>query len=173
MLGGEWKEKRMEVTFHGYSQWKQSPRIANESTVTNLNNALVMAAIGTGKVHLTRYFETMTGVTYSYSKIEGANSPFPFIPSLILLNGLSFHDSREDRRWEAALTGRLTSSQIRSLQTQERVAPYAIWDASGQVKLSREASLSARVENLADRKVELIRGYPLGRAFSLSLIGAI
>ena len=60
-------------------------------TVTNLNDAAILALSGTGKVHLNTILDVFNSVTFSQSRLFAASSEFPYVPALSDVLGVSVH----------------------------------------------------------------------------------
>jgi len=178
ILGGEWKGKKAEASLQGYTQLKQNARVsiynaASNLTVINLNDAYVLAATGTGTFHLTRHFDLFDSGTVSKSRLLVTGYEFPYIPTFLNIAGINLHEAREKRRWEWSTMTRISSSQVVNAVTGERVPGYLTLDTGLQFNLTDGLRLAGRVEDLLDRSYELIKGYPIGRTFSVMLAGEL
>jgi outer membrane receptor protein involved in Fe transport len=172
-IGFENQEKGRETSVQAYAQWKQDARVFNTATVTNMDQAYILALTGTHQVSLARFLDQTTSLSLSQSKILLNASEFPYVPGLLGLAGLNFHHPGDDRSWESTWVARFSSSQSMSASSSQLAAGYIVVDAGLQLHLNRHLSVTARMENIFDRSIEIFPGYPQGRVATFLLFGEI
>ena len=173
IFGGELKSERYSGSLQLYSQLRQNARVPFNATVSNLGNAFITALITQYQFKVSDQIDLFGGETLTSSRLILAGQPFPFMPTLIHLTGVSVHSRDLARGWNWTTNLRAFSSQLNDLSTNSRLPFYSMLDTSIQKRVWKEVYLTGRVENVLDRSIELIPGYPLGRSLSFMLSGAL
>ncbi len=172
-VGAERRGQKVEGNAQAYVQLKQNARVYTGATVNNLNDAFIFALTGTGVVHLMPQMEGTFSATASKSRLILTGYDFPYVPNFLGLAGINVHDSHEKRQWEWTAVARFSSSQVTSAVKGESLPGYFTLDTGFQFTGLPGLRLAVRVENLLDRTIERVRGYPMGRSVSVTLAGEI
>jgi outer membrane cobalamin receptor len=172
ILGEEFHRGIFDATFQAYLQTRQNAQVQTVSSgvysVTNQGTANIYSLLMQFAVHPQNWLDLSSETTYSHSHIDQTGGAFPYVPDWISLLGVSVHQLK----WSVRGIARFSTSALASTRG-DRVAGYGYFDLEARGKIMDRLELSGRVENLLDQAVELVRGYPLGRTFSLVAIGQL
>lgn len=172
ILGGEITEKTYEAGLQLYGQYRQAVRVPSGMTVTNMQDAYVAAIMPFGKVALSNFIDIYDTMTFSESYIQGAGSRFPYTPFYKNILGWSFHTSGK-RTLDWSTSFRVASDAIdRNWSGAISTLPgYGVVDSAVRWNFWSSMNLAFRMENIFDKTIEYVKGYPTGRAFSVMLSG--
>lgn len=96
-----------------------------------------------------------------------SGAEFPYLPGILNLSGVRYRPAGGGA--QASLFSRVSGPYGTTLLG-ERLPGYANIDIEIGSRMASRFDLLARLENLTDRRIELVQGYPLpGRTFALSL----
>lgn len=180
-LGAEIKSGPTEAKFSLYGQYRQNPRILQGLTITNLSDAYIVSFMGTGTLHLSDSLDVANSLTFTNSRLLATSNTFPYLPMVLDLLNINFHSKipllpwnpSKTYPWEINAILRASSSRSTATWNPEEISGYFIADLATQLRIEKSISIFIRAENIFDRPVELIQGYPIGRTFSLALAGEI
>lgn len=177
-FGGEFKSAVLETSLQTFFQLKENARVSTGKTVNNFKDAYVASLTGSALVHLTSTLDTFWSGTLTHSRILLTGTEFPYLPVFLSAAGVTLHTTPSAQpgssfylEWGTNL--RIASSQTTSVTPAPILPGYLTLDTEVSWTFSRGLSLSGRIENILDRPVELVLGYPVGLAFSLNLTGRI
>lgn len=173
ILGGEIKGKKLESSLQTYAQLKQNARVYTGNSVNNLNDAYVLALTGSTTLHLSNHLDGFYSGTVSKSRLIVTGYEFPYIPNFLNIIGMNLHEPRENRSWEWTTVVRISSSQVSHAFTGDRLPGYLTLDTGAQLNIASGLRVAGRIEDVFDRSFQLIQGYPLGRTFSVMMMGEI
>ncbi len=167
ILGAELKSDLWEGSIQAYAQLRQDARVSLGSTVTNLGEAYIAALTGTAQVKLSPNLNISNATTVSQSRLFATHSSFPYIPVWMNVASLRIHSRPAVMTWEWLISLRGEGSRGVGVLGVDSLASYAVVDLAASMRLW-QASIGIRCENVFDRNIELIQGYPLGRTLSMS-----
>lgn len=168
ILGGEVKSGRAAASVQAYAQYRQDARVPLGMTVTNLGDAAVVAVTGTGQFKVFKFLDISNSMTLSKSRLFATETQFPYVPVFLNVAGVTVHSRPTSVNWEWVTSFRLEGARVFNVSTGEQLPSYGVFDTGVSVRLW-QATVAARCENVLDRPIELIQGYPLGRVFSLAV----
>jgi hypothetical protein len=180
-LGFEAKSGPAEIKLSLYGQYRQNPRVLLGPTVTNLSDAYITGIVGTGAYRISNSLEITNTLTLTESRLLATSASFPYLPKVYDLLNLRFHSKIPLLPWDIAkkflweLNAVLRSSSSRSTATWKpgQIPGYFVSDLLTRLYLGKSTSLFIRAENIFDRPIELIQGYPISRTFSFALVSEI
>jgi outer membrane cobalamin receptor len=144
-----------------------------ETTLTNLGDAQVASLTHQAVWNLSSRVTLSHGLTLARSNLSTTDSALPLLPSLIDTLGIEGSLSSDPAPWRLHLAIRSQTSAESGMPGQPSPG-FALVSLDCQKRITHQIELAARVENLMDRHVEILQGYPLlGRTFSLLLSGQI
>ena len=177
IVGAELKKNPFQGSLQFYAQLRNNARVPFNSTVSNLGDASVMALMAQYQWKVSSQLDLWGAETLSQSRLFLTSQPFPYLPSFIHLTGLSVHSNKDPTDWSMTSSFRILTSQLTGLATssgkEEHLAGYFVVDMGIQKRIWNRLSLLGRIENILNRPVEAIKGYPLNRSFSMMLMGEL
>jgi hypothetical protein len=113
-------------------------------------------------------------VAWTSSRIDATGRPFARLAPLRFVGSVGFHPKGPEG-WEAGLRSR-GASRVEDDGTGSEVPGAVQWDLYGHLRVlggtqaGQGVGLAAELANLFDRRIEMVRHFPLpGRTFTLSL----
>lgn len=175
--GIELNSEFFKETLQAYAQWKNdaqiSSKVGNNFTKKNSGTAHVYALMNSLQWSATTYLDLFNQLTLSDSYVQASASSFSYLPRAATTLGIRFHDkyaSGDALRWGVTLSQRFASSAAVTSDS-DRVSGYGMTDLQGRYHLE-SLELTASVENLFNRDVEIQKGYPAaGRTFVAGIVG--
>ncbi len=172
-LGWENKSSEFEVVFEVYAQLRKNPKVFVGSTVTNLDDAKVFALTSHEKVRVLSLLDFTHHFTLTHSQYLSDNRAFPYTPLFADVLGVTLHSDSGPGAWEWSSGVRFATTRTFDPSKAAKLPSYWALDTSLRYELTKQISLSGRVENVFDRKIEIVEGYPIGRSASLLVVGQI
>lgn len=174
LIGGELQHKNLSFVLQSYCQVRQDARVLSQGTILNQGNATVFAINGMTHFKLSRYVRLEDSWTFARTRFLVTGLEFPFVPSFLNVFGMNVHSSGDSKRWSGFIASRFSTRAINDVfNHNNRTNKYGIFDVGLRVALFRRISFAGRIENLFDRRIELVRGYPIGRSLSFMLAGEL
>jgi outer membrane cobalamin receptor len=125
----------------------------------------------TAKVRVLDQLDLSHALTFVDSYVSSTQTDFPYLPRTVYRVSAESHAADRDSAWHLAADGRAASG-ANAGSPGILVGGYFALDLSGRLRLAREIELSARIDNVLDRGIEIVRDYPLpGRVYSVAAIG--
>lgn len=172
LLGSEWKPThKLKFQIESFFQYKSPVRVSLPSTLINLDEAWLASVSGYAQADLEHGLEFSLRPTLSASRVIGSAQSYPYLPVLANLVRLNYVPL-STRLLCLGIQHRVYSSQVRGVGTGEEVPGYGVIDLD--LKLSPFPSagrlqLNLAVDNLFDRNLEILKGYPTARTWSLGV----
>lgn len=177
-LGGEGRGEGWSTSLQGYVQLREDAQLTlGVPTPSNSGTARVLAVVHEAGVDLFDGLELTHALNLASSRVTATGRAFPYLPRATEVLGLRTHGPGADPLWEARAAARLASSV--TTPSGGQLGGYGFLDLSARGRLFGPGSgtfqsldLSGRLENVFDRPIEFIEGYPTpGRVFSVALTG--
>lgn len=175
-VGGEVNFNTFQGSLQFYTQWRKDARVLLGPTVTNLGDARVSAVLLQENFQLSPQINFFNSDTFTNSRLSVTKGAFPYLPALIHVTGVQFHSKKDPEKWSVSTNLRIFTSQLTqvvSSASNETLGGYGIIDMGAQAQVWKGIYFATRVENLFNRSVEVVRGYPLQRALSITLGGEL
>lgn len=173
VVGGEVRSKAFDISVQAYAQVREDARVVQGASVTNLNDARIQALTGKAVAYLSDSLDWSHSVTFSRSTVSATGFDFPYVSPWMGNSGFSLHSEKPHRSWEGVINLRFEGSRVFDVSTGDRLPAYGVIDLGFSFELTSQIFLSSRCENLLDRPIELIQGFPLGRTFSMMISGEL
>ncbi len=111
--------------------------------------------------------------TVTRSRVEEVSASFPLVPELSFRGTFGLEPLGGKTPWEILLLTQMAGARSTSLSASAGTLPgYALWDLQSRLSFGDRWVMSASIENLFDRPVELLAADPLpGRSVSFALTG--
>ena len=172
LSGVEWKHRRSEVSLQFYAQQRQDVRVFQDHSVTNLGNSYVLGILGSGQWPILKTTSLFHSMTLSRSEILRTRGSFPYVPSYLSVSGVRYRFETPQFLGEFYGAARVSSAVgISGEAAGAKLPGYCVWDVGAQMTLLRRFTLGVRLEDILDRVYEVVKGYPIGRSFSVSFSG--
>ena len=185
-LGVETKHEVWEATLEGYAQFRQNAQVAVLSgaigTVGNAGDAWVTALTGRVLAKPWNWLDVSDSVTLAQSRVFQTGLEFPYVPRWVDVLAVEGHAAGDLPAWSAGVFERVSSGAVAYYSSNTRISGYGYTDLEARARVlvigkpseKKDIELSARIEDLFDRPIEFVQGYPTpGRVFSVSLVGEI
>jgi hypothetical protein len=171
-LGNQWKKGQFEATEQFFLQFRANAQVYdyNLNTVLNSGDVSQLSYWDDLTWHATQFLDLGNALRLSSSRVDRTGSRIPYDPFLTEILSLRFHERSDRPLWNAGGSFRVVS---RSPGAGGTNGGYALWDLDAGLRVSR-FGMQGRVDNVLDRPVQVIQGYPWpGRLFSLSLLAQL
>lgn len=180
-VGMTWQDGRLETTLQGIAVLKRNSLLTVTdpsfvSTVINAGHASGLSLLHLIRADITPWLEASNALRLSRSAVESTSEMIPYDPGITEIL---------EAAWHRALGWRAGTS-IRAVNRQSTGTPgvsnpgYAYWNLEASLLLSRSGdfsralTLQASVQNLLDRPIQVIRGFPWpGRLYAIGLTGTL
>jgi hypothetical protein len=173
-IGTQWKQGQVEEMQQVFLQFRSNAQLLQynpataTSTVVNGGDVRQLSYWDDLIWHAIPYLDVTNSLRLSSSRIDYTGARIPYDPILTEIAGLRFHERSDDPHWNAGGSFRVVTSSSDGLGGVN--GGYALLDLQAGAKLG-SFSMQGRVDNVLDRRIQVIQGYPWpGRIFSLSLM---
>lgn len=175
--GVEMKCESVKDTLQFYSRWKEDAQVSalvrGNLTKINSGSANVIALMNSFQWEMTPHWDLFNQSTITDSYVQATASSFSYLPRASTTLGMRLHSRMvavSDSRWAVTLSQRFVSSSAVTSNA-DRVSGYGMTDLQARYHLQALA-LTAGVENVLNRNVEIQKGYPAaGRTFVAGIVG--
>ena len=165
IAGFELKDRFWNGTFQAFFQSRQDAILFNQTSNVNSGNARVASLVTSVGLQPLPILDLMNALTLSSSQVDATSREVPYLPTILNTLRMTF---RPTDYLSAGLSSRWSSSVFPGGGAD--IPGYGLYDLFSEYHLDGEGqglSLAAKVENLFDRPVELIKDFPLrGRVYS-------
>jgi hypothetical protein len=151
--------------FQLYGQLSENAQVSTPNTVLNEGTAEIVALQANARYELTSWLTFTDAFALTGSQISATGGAFPYLPAVSNSLGATVHG----RRWDAHAWLRLAGSA--TVQPGEEVAGYGYLDLDASARVWNGVSVSARVENVFDSPIQLVKDYPLPRTGGVLIVG--
>lgn len=160
-------------SLEGYVQAKRNSKINTYDAATNISSTgnggsgAVSALIHSLNVHPTGWLDLHNRLSLTHSNVESTQQQFQYLPKFSDALSADFHEAGDQPRWGVSPAARFSGKYLGVTQN---LPGYAYFDLNAQVQLIKDVHLIGGIENLTDRKLELVEDSPLeGRYYTIGL----
>lgn len=181
IAGIDYSDPVWSTSLEGYTQWRDDVLLLSYDpvtfrTITNAGTGRISALIHQLGSRPLGFIDFRHSFSLVDSQVGTSAQRFPYMPSWIHVVGADFHPV-EDGGWTWVVSPTLRSAGDALVTTSTMVAGYTYLDLGGRVWVLGDSkssqsnvSIGLNIENVFDRKIEIVKYYPSGRSSSFSLV---